>query len=187
LEYEGGNQMSEKILNEAICLKQYMSEEDYKEISKLEEICCSNDKTNLKLELDYRFNMRMSSEMGLREVNEFMYYVEDTLAAYICIGSFGGSNTAEVNGMTHPNFRRKGLFKRLFGLAIDECKRRNFNKILLLSDGNSDSGIKFINFVCGEYDFSEYRMKAFNKTVLKNTSPIKLRRAERSDGKEIVN
>lgn len=181
-----GVNMSEKIINEIICLKQCMSENDYKEISQLEQICCSCDKTNLKLELDYRFNMRMSSEIGLKEVNEFMYYVEDTLAAYICIGSFGGSNIAEVNGMTHPDFRRNGLFKRLFGLAMEECKKRNFKKILLLSDGNSKSGIEFINSVGGEYDFSEYRMKALNKTAPECTSPVRLRKVGKLDGKEIA-
>ncbi|MTK11833.1 MAG: GNAT family N-acetyltransferase [Clostridiaceae bacterium] len=177
--------MSEKILNETICLKQYISEKEYKEISHLEELCCSKDKTNLKLELDYKLNTRRNSEIGLKEINEFLYYVEDILVAYLGISSFGGSNIGEINGMTHPDFRRKGLFKKIFELAMEECKKRNFNKVLLLSDGNSNSGVKFINSVCSEYDFSEYRMKLLNKTTLESTSSINLRKAGKLDGKEI--
>jgi ribosomal protein S18 acetylase RimI-like enzyme len=178
--------MSEKILDEAITIKKYISEKEYKEISKLEKICFLQDKTNLKLELDYRMNVRRNPEIGLKEINELLYYVQDTLVAYIGISSFGGSNVGEVNGMTHPNFRRKGLFKRLFELAMEECKKRKFNKVLLLSDGNSRSGIEFINSVSGEYDFSEYRMKVINKTTIGSISPVRLRKAEKPDGKQIA-
>lgn len=178
--------MSEKILDEAITIKKYISEKEYKEISKLEKICFSQDKTNLKLELDYRMNVRRNPEIGLKEINELLYYVQDTLVAYIGISSFGGSNVGEVNGMTHPNFRRKGLFKRLFELTMEECKKRKFNKVLLLSDGNSRSGIEFINSVSGEYDFSEYRMKVINKTTIDSINPVRLRKAEKPDGKEIA-
>lgn len=178
--------MSEKILDEAITIKKYISEKEYKEISKLEKTCFLQDKTNLKLELDYRMNVRRNPEIGLKEINELLYYVQDTLVAYIGISSFGESNVGEVNGMTHPNFRRKGLFKRLFELAMEECKKRKFNKVLLLSDGNSRSGIEFINSVSGEYDFSEYRMKVINKTTLDSKSPVRLRKAEKPDGKQIA-
>ncbi len=177
--------MSQEILNETICLKQYLSEKEYREIDQLEEICRSHDKTNLKLELDYKLNMNRTSEIGLKKMNEFLYYVEDSLVAYLGISSFGGSNIGEINGLTHPDFRRKGLFKKLFDLAILECQKRNFKKLLLLSDGNSNSGIKFIDFVHGEYDSSEYRMKVFNRTTLENNNSIVLRKAEKSDGREI--
>lgn len=178
--------MSEKILDEAITIKKYISEKEYNEISKLEKICFLQDKTNLKLELDYRLNVRRNPEIGLKEINELLYYVQDTLVAYIGISSFGGSNVGEVNGMTHPSFRRKGLFKRLFELAMEECKKRKFNNVLLLSDGNSRSGIEFINSVSSEYDFSEYRMKVINKTTLDSISPVRLRKAEKLDGKQIA-
>lgn len=178
--------MSQEILNETICLKQYLSEKEYRDINQLEEICRSHDKTNLKLELDYKLNMNRTSEIGLKEMNEFLYYVEDSLVAYLGISSFGGSNIGEMNGLTHPDFRRKGLFKKLFDLAILECQKRNFKKLLLLSDGNSNSGIKFIDSVHGEYDTSEYRMKVHNKTTLESNNSIILRKAGKSDGREIA-
>lgn len=175
----------EIILNQTICLKQYLSDKEYEEVNELANLCSLQDKTNLKLELDYKINMRKNHGIGLKTVNEFLYYVEDTLAAYIGISSFGSSNNGEINGMTHPGFRRKGIFKKLFELAMDECRKRNFRKVLLLSDGNSQSGIEFIKSVGGKYDFSEYRMKRLNETDLKGINPVKLRKAVNSDGKEI--
>lgn len=172
-------------MEKVICLKQHISEKEYKEINQLQEICRSNDKNNLKLELDYKISVYKNSEIDLKKINEFLYYVEDVLVAYLGISSFGGNN-AEVNGMTHPDFRRKGLFTKLFELAIDECNKRNFDKILLLSDGKSISGAFFIKAVHGKYDFSEYRMKLLNKTTLENINSISLRKAEKADRKEIA-
>lgn len=177
--------MSEKIWNQTICLKQHISEKEYKEINQLEDVCSSYDNKNLKLELDYKISLCKDSETGLKKINEYLYYVEDVLVAYLGISSFGGNN-GEINGMTHPDFRRKGFFTKLFQLAIDECNKRNFNKILLLSDGKSKSGVEFIKAVHGKYDFSEYRMKLLNKTTLKNINSISLRKAEKADRKEIA-
>ena len=177
--------MVEKVLNETICLKQYISEKEYKEINKLEKICRIQDKTNLKLEIDYKLNRNRKSEIGLKNIDEFLYYVEGVLVAYLGISNFGGSNIGEINGVTHPDYRRKGLFRKLFELAVHQCRGRGFSKILLLSDGNSSSGLEFIKTVYGIYDFSEYRMKLIDKTIMDNINCISLRKATKLDGKEI--
>ena len=173
-----------KELNQSICLKEYITEKEYKEINELEAICSSKDKVNLKLELDYKLNMQKNAGIGLKNINEFLYYVDETLVAYISISSFGG-NAGEINGMTHPNWRRKGIIKKLLKIAIEECNKRNFNKILLLTDGKSDSGTQFIKAVGGNYDFSEYRMKRSNKVSSESMNSINLRKAVKLDEKEI--
>lgn len=177
--------MSERILNQAICLKKYISEKEYKEIKQLEELCSSKDKSNLKLELDYKLNIPKNSEIGLNTINEFLYYIDGILIAYLGISSFG-NNIGEINGMTHPDWRRKGLFKKLLELAIEEYRNREFNKLLLLSDGKSTSGVEFIKAFGGKYDFSEYRMKLLSKTSSKSINSISLRKAEKLDWKEIA-
>ena len=176
--------MSEKILNEVICLKQYINVKDYEEISELEKICSLEDKVNLKLELDYKLNIVRKSRIGLKNINEFLYYVDDILVSYIGISSFG-NNMGEVNGLTHPAWRRKGIFKKLFNLAMEECGKRNFEKILLLTDNNSNSGIEFIKSINGSYEFSEFRMKQINNEFEDMINSINLRRAKNQDSKEI--
>ena len=183
---KGDFRMSDKLLNRTICSKQYISENEYKEINQLQEICRLQDKTNLKLEIDYKINMSRNPKIDLNVLNEFLYYIDNILVAYLGISSFGGTNIGEINGMAHPDYRRKGLFKTLCKLAIDECQKRNFNKLLLLSDGNSISGIEFIKAVHGIYDFSEYRMQVLNKTTLESSNSIRLRKAVNLDGKEIA-
>lgn len=176
--------MGQKPFNEAICLKQYLTDKEYEEINKLQELSYSIDKTNLKLELGYRLTRSRSSEPGLKSINEFLYYIDEALVAYLNISNFGG-NIGEINGLTHPDWRRKGLFKRLFDLAQIEGRNRNFSKLLLLSDGKSNSGIEFIKAVGGRYDISEYRMKLINNTYSEGANIVTLRAAGLSDLREI--
>lgn len=170
--------------NQTICLKEYINEKDYKDINALHEICNGNDKVNLKLELDYKLNMFKNPEIGINNISEFFYYVEQTLVGYLGVSCFGGY-VGEINGMTHPNWRRRGIFKKLFEIAIHQCSKRMFHKVLLLSDGKSDSGGEFIKAVGGKYDFSEYRMRRASKIIPERIDSIRLRKAVKSDGREI--
>jgi ribosomal protein S18 acetylase RimI-like enzyme len=192
----------------SIYSKEYISEKDYNEINQLSHICFEEDNTNLKLELSYKLfvsntskrnfnntddrskqNLDDNEEKQINKVhtnhsNEFLYYIDGTLVAYLGICCFGG-NIVEINGMTHPDWRRKGIFRKLFDLAIKECQNKNFSKIHLLTDGESETGKEFIKSVGGIYDTSEYRMKLMKYPAFDETSIITLRIAKKRDKKKI--
>lgn len=169
------------IRNDSIVIKQYITETESEEINRLEALCHSHDGTNLKLETDYRLHRPKHPEHSMRELDEFLYYADGMLVAYLGIASFGGSNIAELNGMTHPDYRKKGLFARLCRLALEECGKRSFDKVLLLSDGKSDSGKGFIGSVSGVYDFSEYRMRLQHTNPVERLGLVSLRKANNGD------
>ncbi|WP_438447561.1 GNAT family N-acetyltransferase [Gorillibacterium sp. sgz5001074] len=172
---------NEALRNDSIVIKQYITHTQYAEINRLEAICHAHDGTNLKLETDYRLHRPKSAVPGITELNEFLYYADGELVSYLGIASFGGGNAAELNGMTHPDYRRKGIFTRLCGLAVEECRRRSFDKILLLSDGKSESGQGFIRSVSGTYDFSEYRMRLREHSTEERSELVALRKASNED------
>lgn len=176
--------MGEEILRKQISLKEYIFQEEYNEISELEKICTISDEVNLKLEVDYKLNIQKNFNIQSENINEFLYYVDEVLVSYLGISSFSG-NICELNGMTHPKWRRKGLFKKLLNLAIDELEERGFHKILLLTDRNSESGNKFVKASGAIYDFSEYRMSVFNEKLLNTEDIINLRKSNETDKKEI--
>lgn len=169
-----------------IVLKEYIHENEYNELNELSRICTSDDKIILKLELDYKLNIAKESEVHNNLVNEFLYYINSELVSYIGISCFGG-NVAELNGMTHPKYRRKGLFKKLLQLAMDECKRRNYNEVLLLSDNASEEGISFIKSNGGKYKCSEYSMEYISDDKIRkiDDKDILLEKADKSDSQEI--
>jgi predicted acetyltransferase len=177
--------MENKASNQHIILKKYINEKDYAQIYKLEELCTAKDKVNLKLELDYRLLVNKDYEKSINDINEYLYYINDDLVGYLGIASFGG-NLGEINGVVHPDWRRKGIFTKLCGLAIEESRKRNFTKILLICDDRSDSAKEFIKSAGAAYSFSEYGMKLKGSKIadLGNTE-VALRKATNADGEEI--
>ncbi|WP_195266259.1 GNAT family N-acetyltransferase [Clostridium sp. 1001275B_160808_H3] len=175
------------VLNQYIVLKKYINDKENKKIKELEDICINEDKVNLKLELEYRTQINKDYKKESNDINEFLYYINDKLVGYLGISCFGG-NIAEINGIVHPDFRRRGIFTKLTDMAIEECKRREFDKILLLSDDKSNSAMRFIkNINKSSYSFSECRMECINWIVYENNKNIFLSNAKNKDIDQIDN
>lgn len=175
-----------KIKNPTIKLKEYLDEKDAKDIYELEKFCLESDKITLKLEIDYKLSKAKGKNINLKKINEFMYYENSKLIGYIGICEFGGG-ALEVNGMTHPEYRRMGVFKKLFSLVKDEWNKRESKKMLLLCDNNSADGIEFIKYSGATYEHSEYEM-FLNHNFKENTETksVVLRNATKGDAREIA-
>jgi len=175
-----------EILNHKIKLTEKLDRKDYEDISSLQKLCLEVDKTALKLELDYKLSRVAENGEKTNNINEFMYYDGNTLIGYIGIGDYGG-DTIEVNGMVHPEYRRKGIFRRLFSLVKAEWEKRKSTTMLLLSDNKSISGLEFIKSTDAKYHNSEYEMvlKADGKIDL-SLKNLTLRKANNNDAKEIA-
>lgn len=170
--------------NQYIKLKQNIDHNDYDDIDKLQKQCLEVDKTTLKLEIDYKLSREEEGTGALNTINEFMYYNDNELIGYIGLCHFGG-DTIEVNGMVHPEFRRKGVFKRLFHLVREEWVTRKVQNMLLLSDNNSISGQEFIKSTGALYEHSEYEM--FLRTNTNHIyNNVVLRKASNNDAREIT-
>ncbi|MHA7966980.1 GNAT family N-acetyltransferase [Paenibacillus sp. CAU 1782] len=175
-----------------IKLKETIDQEDYEVIHELQERCCHGDQTALKLELEYKLGAAQTVETksGIMPINEFMYFDDRQLIGYIGLSSFGGAESQiEVNGMVHPEYRRQGVFSRLFKLAAEEWNRRDAQSVLLLSERKSEAGQSFIRETGARYDHSEYEM-VLNQEQFQllhiETSGITLRKATNEDAHEIA-
>jgi ribosomal protein S18 acetylase RimI-like enzyme len=175
-----------KLKDSSIAIKNTLTQEDYDGIHHLESICLKNDQTSLKLELDYKLNRAQSNQDMPKGNNEFMYYENDLLIGYMGICQFGGPDL-EVNGMVHPDYRRRGVSKALYASIKEEFNKRAFHKMLLLSDHHSLSGQEFIKTTGAIYEFSEYEMYLKN-TINQADFPNKiiLREATNQDAREIA-
>lgn len=179
----GGNMMSE-IKNPEILLKTRLDKNDYDAIKKLEEICIRHDETSLKLELDYKLSVSSPKAMEKVYINEFMFREEGILVGYLGICDFGGSEI-ELNGMVHPDYRRKGVFSKLFSLASAEWQNRNSSTMLLLTDKNSQVGTNFIKSTGASYNHSEYDMVLnMDKDIKRRLNTVRLRKSTADDAEE---
>lgn len=167
-------------------LKEKIDESDYRDINELKELCLKGEDITLKLELDYKLNRARAEDINTNQINEFMYYDEDKLVGYIGICQFGGT-ALELNGMVHPDYRRRGIFKSLYSLAQDQWTKRKSEKVLLLSDSNSTFGIEFIKHTGAHYHHSEYEMFLRRNPDEKLLSHnVVLRKAENKDARAIA-
>lgn len=177
-----------------IKLTEGLSRADHQLINTLEKTCLAHDQVSLKLELDYKLGLQESSKfkqqsISIEQINEFMCFEGDLLIGYIGICSFGGLKAEiEVNGMVHPEYRRRGIFSRLYDLLLCEYKKRNIPKLLLLSDRLSKGGQAFIENKGARYKHSEYEMfldyDTYSRVAHKH-SKINLRKATNADAEEI--
>lgn len=168
-------------------MREILDEEDYKNIHQLQERCIQHDKTALKLELDYKLGVSQGNHSGVKGINEFMYYDGDQLIGYIGICNFGGP--WEVNGMVDPDYRRQGVFTKLYELVLDEWNRKKSGSMLLLSDRNSESGQAFIAGTGAQYKHTEYEMflgKNEPNLAQEQFEGLSFRKAVNADAKEIA-
>lgn len=168
----------------SISMKFQLNEEECQAIKDLEGICYEKQKTNLKLELDFKMSQRGNC-IDNKIMTEFLYYENETLVGYLGLCNFG-RDVVEISGMVHPEFRMKGIFKKLYLLAKEEWERVCPTQVLVLCDHTSLSGLAFIKELGAEYASSEYKM-CLNKKTLESTSTqgIKLRVATREDAAEL--
>jgi ribosomal protein S18 acetylase RimI-like enzyme len=175
-----------------IKLKGGLNRDDYDLTDALQKRCADTDKITLKLELDYKLadaeNSGCTAE--IRNINEFLCFNGSLLIGYMGICSFGGAKSPfEITGMVHPDYRRRGVFSKLFGLAVAECKRRNAGDILALCDRKSASGQAFLKSSGAVYKYSEYEMYLKNKSKEISEDKlcgISLRKAKNQDAPEIA-
>ncbi|MYL64301.1 GNAT family N-acetyltransferase [Bacillus hwajinpoensis] len=174
------------ITHPSIKLTPSLNQEDYKEILRLKECCLEKEDVTLKLELDHKRNQSHNGSVDQNKVNEFMFYDDHVLIGYMGICQFG-SEALEVNGMVHPDYRRMGVFKRLFSYVQDEWNKRESKQMLLLCDRNSTPGIKFIKSTGAHYENSEYEMHLVGEaSEAIDMTNLHFRKALKQDAKEIA-
>jgi ribosomal protein S18 acetylase RimI-like enzyme len=178
--------------NPWIMLKETIGCDDFTLLSNLAQVCEREDGSALKLELDYKLGAALESapQTVIKAVNELMYFEGETLIGYIGIGCFGGAGSPpELNGMVHPNYRRRGVFQMLSSLAIGECKRQKIKSVLLLCDRQSDAGHKFIEKMGARYHHSEFEMylrKEPSERLDGSNAEVTFRKATNQDAREVA-
>lgn len=127
--------------------------EELAEISRLTDLVQHRDSLHMKV------NWSMLEQRPPGELNDFLYYAGEELAGFLGVYIFTGLE-AEISGMVHPDYRRRGIFSALFQEAAAECKRRGVKRILLISERSSQTGKLTAAKLGASYLCSEYAMEA---------------------------
>ena len=135
---------------QSLIRKHQLTDTELSEIEQLIDIC------NKYEDLHMRFNWLRTRPLS-EETNDFLYYEDGKLAGYLNISSYG-TKEKELLGMVHPEHRHKGIFRTLLMAAREECMRRGVQKLILVCEHASRSGLAFAAAIGAHYDFSEHAM-----------------------------
>ena len=91
------------------------------------------------------------------EANDFLYYEDGMLVGYLFVEGWGGRDR-ELVGMVHPDYRRRGIFRSLLAEAEEECRQRDIQKLILVCEHASQSGLAFVNAIQARFEYSEHEM-----------------------------
>jgi ribosomal protein S18 acetylase RimI-like enzyme len=131
--------------------KQTLTEAEANAVEQLITLC------NTYEELRMRLDVGALRQRSGNETNDILYYEDGTLVGYLFVEGWG-SRDRELAGMVHPDFRRRGIFSSLLAAAKVECRQRNVQKLILVCEHFSKSGLAFINAIGGHHQYSEHEM-----------------------------
>lgn len=157
-----------------------MSEEELAAVLQLVQVCNEHDGIDLKVNPDM-----LRSRRGT-ETEDFLCYQDDRLVGFLGLYVFHGEE-AEVSGMVHPDYRRKGIFRALQNEAARVCRERKIPQHCFIVQRESGSGKSFVEQLGAVYSFSEYWMDlAPDKKAVLPPPSIQLRAAGPSDLETLI-
>jgi ribosomal protein S18 acetylase RimI-like enzyme len=97
-------------------------------------------------------------ETGFEALINLLYYQEGRLVGFLTAAGLG-DDEAEVTGMVHPEYRRRGIFGELVSAARAECLRAGTPDLLFTPDRRSASAKGFMTAIGARHDFAEHSMQ----------------------------
>ncbi len=139
---------------EGLVRRAALTGEEFAAVAELVAVCNAFD------QLDFSLVLEIAKEYEDRESkdsNIYLYYEHNRLVGALVLDSFG-TEDKELNGVVHPEYRRKGIFTALTNAARSDVPERGIHQLTFLCDRFSQSGQAFIQFIGAKYDFSEHSM-----------------------------
>lgn len=163
----------------AIMAKMTLTADELADIQKLVELCNHHDQIDLKVNPD------MLQKRSGTHAEDFLCYADGQLVGFLGLYVFHGGE-AEVSGMVHPSYRRKGIFTALQVKAAEECQKRNIPKQLFIVQRESTAGKACMEHFGAAYQFSEYWMELEQKERTVAPSAVQLRPAGPEDMEKLI-
>ena len=157
-----------------------LSQTQLAEIRQLELSCNQFEKLAMKL------NWSSLQDRPKDHCNDFLWYADGQLAGYLALFGFN-QQEAEISAMTHPAYRRRGIFKQLLAAAREVLQAQHIPDMLFICEQSSSAGGACMQALAARYEFSEYKMQWQEPVVLNAaSSALHMRPARTEDIDDLV-
>jgi ribosomal protein S18 acetylase RimI-like enzyme len=169
------------LVKHGMAIPKQMSERQLIEVRELARVCDAADGIELKL------NWSMLEKRTDGGSNDFLWYENGRLAGFLALYHFS-PREAEVGGMVHPDYRRKGIFSTLMEQALETARKLGVPKLLFVCPHQSASAQYFLAAKGTKYSFSEFGMKLTEAPAAGDSTvpAVLLRRAADQDRKLLI-
>ncbi len=141
-------------ISENCILSKGLSQSRLNTIKTLVELCDNHEHLNLKL------NWSLLENRNPGCANDIFYYKNAAPVGYLGFNAVLKTPCIfEVTGMVLPCFRRRGIFSAMFGKAVEVCRSRGANKLILVTDSSLASGVEFAKDKGFSFEHKELAMK----------------------------
>lgn len=148
-----------------------LSPSELEQLAALERACLVVDGGRLKLEWG-----ALRARPG-DSTNDFVYVEDDEIVGFLGIYQWRPID-AELCGMVHPSWRRRGIGAALYDAASAELERRQPGRVLMIVDRHGEPGRRFALSRGGELEHSEHRMQQRREPDPRaDASPVEVRDA----------
>ncbi|GAA0136204.1 GNAT family N-acetyltransferase [Paenibacillus sp. YSY-4.3] len=131
-----------------IKMEDYSNDQIYR-IRTLEQLCKINDRSNLRVGIE--------SLKAIDGDEAYLCFFDNRLIGFLSWYTSDGTE-ANINGMVHPDFRRKGVFTALLKRALSEMQARGIQVCRFRIPFNSEPGIGFMKHSGANFHTSEFSM-----------------------------
>lgn len=166
-------------MNQKFEKRSQLNHKDLAEINTLAGECNRFEALLMKL------NWELMQDRPAHAINDFFLYKDNSLAGYLALYDCTATET-EVSAMTHPRYRRQGIFRQLLAEARAELKERDVTTMRFICEYKSESGKSCMQAIGGQYESSQYKMTQVSDVRPTLLPELKVRLAEAEDIPHLV-
>lgn len=135
------------------------------EIRDLEAICNVFDGTQK--------NVYLTTDMNaVEDLKCFYLFYEEALLGFLELTAITEEDI-ELTAFVHPEYRRRGIFRKMLSEAFRECRKHQVNELVYYLNPKHQAAKEALISVKADYAHSEYQMVLPLSSSLKNEKPAK--------------
>ena len=140
--------------DDGIMVPVWLSTQQVSQVRALAGVCEGRDGYSMEARLD--FGTLETRPEG--SVSDVLWYESGQLVGFAGMNSYGDPSEVEATILVHPDFRRKGIGRRMARVVVRECQEHEVRRLLIVVPQESGEGPTFAAAMGTRHSHSEYTM-----------------------------
>jgi len=137
-----------------IMVPAWLSTQQVRQVRTLASFCEARDGYSMEARLD----LGTLETRPEGSVSDVLWYESGQLVGFAGMNSYGDPLEVEANILVHPDFRRRGIGRRMARLVVRECQKCGVRRLLVVVPQESREGAEFARAMGTRHSHSEYTM-----------------------------